>query len=101
MIELEKTSTKMPCTCLTAGVASIRVNCQIYVTSVMINTFTVLRFCQNRVHYHLLFIFIVAFVYVGRQYTCILYSHVVVTDECDIFFNLSLPFRRGSRVEGN
>ena len=29
----------MPRTCLSANVASIRVNCQIYVTSVMINTF--------------------------------------------------------------
>ena len=27
----------MPCTCLTADLASIRVNCQMYVTSVMIN----------------------------------------------------------------
>ena len=29
----------MPCTGLTADVASVRVNCQIHVTAVMINTF--------------------------------------------------------------
>ena len=45
--------TKMPCTCLTAEVASIRVNCQIYVTSVMI--IHLLRFYSNRVHYQMLF----------------------------------------------
>ena len=84
MIELEKTSTRMPCTCLTAGVASIRVNCQIYVTSVMINTFITFLLEQSTLPAVIFFICGISLSPMSAYYIRML-SCVVVTNECDVF----------------
>ena len=61
----------MLCTCLTAEVASIRVNCQIYVTPVMFNTFITFLLQQSTLPAAIfLFVALVGRLFVHIMFAC-------------------------------